>query len=62
MTLTCASCKERLADLASRRTQAASVYDVGNVAHDRMGHAMYFTPTGRVALCNAELLPNGDAG
>lgn len=59
MNITCPTCLTRLAACPTNERGfrlADRVYAVGNSAHDAMGHAMYFSATGRVALCIAERL------
>lgn len=54
---TCKMCQERL-DNSPKNEHGFPLVDkkylVGNVAKDFMGHAMYFTRTGRIALCLAD--------
>lgn len=50
--ITCPRCLARLEELDGRRADA--LYAVGNPARPEMGEALYFTPTGRIALCIAD--------
>lgn len=47
--VTCPRCRERLA----AEPNAAARFAVGNPARPDMGHALFFSATGRVALCAA---------
>ena len=54
--VTCPQCRERLA--ACPRNEhgfpvARKSYNVGNIGCEEMGHQMFLTPTGRIALCIA---------
>lgn len=55
--VTCEGCVKALLQCPTNERWfplAGEVFKVGNVATPDMGHAMYDTPTGRVALCSAE--------
>ncbi len=57
--VTCGTCNSRLAECPKNEhgfPLADHIYTVGNRARNEMGHAMYFTYTGRIALCNAKKL------
>jgi len=59
-TVVCQECNNRLSTCPTNEhgfPLAAMVFTVGNRAADSMGHAMFFTNTGRVALCIAKRQP-----
>ncbi len=68
--VTCERCQARLAECPTNEhgfPLADHVFAVGNPARPDMGHALYFTHDGRVALCAAPrhqtgLVPAGTAG
>ena len=54
--VTCQSCRDRLEQCPTNEhgfPLTDRVYDVGNMANPEIGHAMFFTRTGRAALCIA---------
>ena len=59
MNPTCPMCAARISECPTNEhgfPLADQVFNVGNAAADSMGHAMYVTPTGRIALCIAKRL------
>lgn len=57
--ITCPDCLRRLSECPTNEhglPLADLQYNVGNPAKPSMGHAMYFTDTGRTALCIARPL------
>lgn len=58
--VTCPTCRAKLIQCPANETgwrDAREVFEVGNMARGDMGHAMYFTRTGRTALCIAPTRP-----
>jgi len=51
--ITCSKCQAILANQEDIR----SAYDVGLQAKPEMGHAQFFTSTGRTAICVARRMP-----
>lgn len=56
--VTCPRCLSRIAEIEksgwSLMTGGQELFRVGNVARPAMGHQLYFTRTGRIALCIAQ--------
>lgn len=55
--VTCHECLLRQQKCYDLDVDPKTIYDIGNPARPDMGHAMYFTSTGRIALCIAKLNP-----
>jgi hypothetical protein len=54
--ITCPHCRANLIQCPTNENgwrDARAVFEVGNMARGDMGHAMYFTTSGRTALCVA---------
>lgn len=57
--VTCQQCLSRLSTYQSKEDPRTvrERYEIGNTAKSQMGHAMYFTKSGRTALCVAAPKP-----
>jgi hypothetical protein len=56
--ISCQSCRQAIDELEESEVywtlRARQVYQVGKMARADMGHAMFHTRTGRIALCKAQ--------